>query len=187
MKRKGALLTALLILGILAGANSTWGAGGDLVWEKTFNVSPNNPYMSSLAVSSTVCIVNTTALVPGTLFNEYVGYIKAYNMATGDLKWDRTLTGVDFSSDSIIGIDNNIVYIRDGSTLGAYDANTGQPLWEKNLPLGGSFHMYLPVPLVNNRIFLLGRGVGDSEVVLRVYQAKNVDQSGTNSLLLLNK
>ncbi len=209
MKRKSTLLMALLLLWIVVVPNSTWGAGGDLLWEKTITFSPTYPYISSssLAVSSTLCIVygsvQTQFMPPMVL----IGYIKAYDMATGNLKWERTLTlGNYYNGFGKIIIDGNIAYITGSSsstsgtpptpywqqyTLGAYDANTGQTLWENiSADSIGNLNMYVPAPLVNNRIITSGYNNSDSSngyISLKVYQARDVTPPAINGLLLFDK
>jgi outer membrane protein assembly factor BamB len=145
MKRTCSMLMMLLCLGLLMAPNSTWGAGGDLLWERT--IAPSPPYQLStswLASSSTVCIVFG---IMSDASSHVIGYIKAYDM-DGTLKWERTLTlGVSYNEYNLT-IDGNIVYIFSDSitsspswrqrTLGACNANTGQTLWEKNIPMEDS-------------------------------------------------
>jgi outer membrane protein assembly factor BamB len=178
-------------------------AGGDVLWEKTFNFAPTYPssIYGSLAVSSTLCIVYGDARYyplepPYNMLT--MGYIKVYDMTTGDLKWERTINSDQYNSCSVI-LDGNIVYISCSSshpvgqssegtgTMGAYNANTGQTIWENTATTSyGAITMYKQDPVVLNKIFSLTSVKIDGiyNVVLKVCQAQNIASPAINSLLL---
>jgi len=186
----------LVILSLLVGANSAWGVGGDLVWEKDIHYLPTYPVLDreELAVSSSVCIIAGVAKKDDTEPyppNNAMGFIKAYDTASGTPKWERT-----FLLDNLhqlwvykILINGNIAYIYTYNysqrkyTLGAYDAITGNPLWEKvmDFQIATQVHPYPVMTVAGNRV------IGYYDGVLRAYQAQNLNSPATASLLLLDK
>jgi hypothetical protein len=109
MKRKSKLLLLLTILLTLTITSFAQGAVGDLLWSKSFNFLPvYNRVSASTAFSSSTCIINGAAMNSST--GHSIGFIKVYDIDTGDLKWDRTLTLGD-SNWFNVSLNGNLVYI----------------------------------------------------------------------------
>jgi outer membrane protein assembly factor BamB len=196
MKRKRTILfMSLVILSLLVGENSAYGAGGTLLWEKDIHILPTYPFLDSeqLAVSSIVCIISGVAKKddsePYPAANG-MAFIKAYDMTSGNLKWERTLLLDNRYQGWVhkIIINGNIAYIymynysENKYTLGAYNASTGQTLWENitDYRIATIVNTYPDLTLVNDRI------IGYYNGIIRVYQAKDESSSAINSLLLLD-
>jgi hypothetical protein len=92
MKRKGSFVAALVMLCLLAGANSTWGAAGDLLWQKNFDFLPNYDRIipGGAGFSDQACIVWGRACHSDSTIGD-LAFIKAFDKTTGILKWERTL------------------------------------------------------------------------------------------------
>lgn len=205
MNLKRILLISLVILSLMVGTNSVYGAGGDF-WEKNINFSnfPNFPpgfpyiYNKYLAVSSTLCIVYGQASQiygsPPSPSNQIMGFIIVYDIATGNEKWSRPLTfGIKNSYQLVL--DRYVVYISSTSEspnqyiLGAYNANTGVMIWEKSLSIMVDNIEHMTGPLASNRICTLGliTTENSSSIILRAYQGQNTSSAPTNSILLLDE
>ena len=215
MYRKIVLLTSLVLLVTLVGVNSAPAAAGKLLWQKNFNLLPDyDMIFPSLPVfSSPLCIVSGQAAKSDWSVGA-VGFIKVYDMATGDLKWQRTLNlGASNNYFSDIVIDGNLVYMQSYSgsyyntyddeteitsrvyvlnrtVFGAYDANTGVPVWEETADnFSGSLAANPALPKIINRLVVVGcenpSGFGPSgDCLVKVYQAKDIDITAINTLLL---
>lgn len=192
MNPKRILLISLVILSLIVGTNSVYGAGGDY-WEKTITFSPSFPYIYNkyLALSPTVCIVyGQAAQSSGSPSGQVIAFIKVYDIATGNLKWDRTLTSGTVKNSYQLVLDRDAVYIsstilpQNQYILGAYNANTGTPIWEKSLDIEVHNIDHMAVPLASNRVCTLGLTADSSSIILRSYQGQNISSVPANSLLL---
>lgn len=180
MNPKRILLISLVILSLMVGTNSVYGAGGDF-WKKTIYF-PSYPwiYNKYLAVSSTLCIVyGQASQLDGS--GKVIGFIKVYDIATGKAKWSRALT-FGFKNFYQLVLDRDRVYISSTSespnqyTLGAYNANTGATIWEKSLDIEVHNIEHMAVPLASNWVCTLGliKTVFGSSIILRAYQAQSI-------------
>lgn len=208
MNRKRALYLLVVIIGLLLIAGSVWGAAGDQLWEKQFNFLPqyNSILVSGMATSSTSLIIYGFARNDsnGTM----MGFIKALDVATGNTKWDDTLSvGANGNAFTGLAVYGEIVLARGGGSsfsgnppvytlnrniLRAYHADTGQQLWEvaKDWEKTPSEQVAGPpnILAVNNRVFNIldvidtsGKWTGICTV--RAYQAKNIDIASQTLLL----
>ena len=177
MKRKSTFVAALVMLWILAGANSTWGAAGDLLWEKNINFLPDYDLIIpvGVAVSPTTCIIYGIVL-HSAYSVQTMAFIKAVNIQTGVLKWERTLSlgannnyydiqvyrnvvYIKSHSSSSTGSPPNVVYTFNQNTIGAYAIDTGQTLWEKtNESIYNLKGVHPSVTQTDNQIILFGTG-----------------------------
>jgi hypothetical protein len=214
MNRTSTFLASLVMLWIMATGSSAWGAAGDLLWQKSFNYLPQyDMVFPSVTWTPTFCIVSGQAQ-KSDYSTPPLGFIRVYDMATGDLKWERTLNaGGSDNYFSNIMIDGNTVYMQSYSSsftnsydpetqitsrsytlnrtvFGAYDANTGNSIWEKTTD---NFSGYLAanpaLPQANNHLVLIGSenpsGFGPSgDCIVSAYQAKNSDLSAIRGLVL---
>jgi outer membrane protein assembly factor BamB len=157
-----------------------------------------------IAVSSTTCIVYGISYNYEATPNS-IGFIKAFDTTTGNLKWERTLTiGPRNNYILSIIIDGNIAYIKTGidnilgpnyneDFLGAYNINTGQSIWEKKTSTNIS-HSRDPLQymaLVNNRLIQVTAKWQENvfpptyhNILVQAYQAKEIVVMPSNSLLL---
>jgi outer membrane protein assembly factor BamB len=204
MNYKSRFLALLIILFTLMAASPAWGAAGDLLWSKSFSFPGYANVSAGAQFSSSICIVSGIAFNSNTFTNS-LAFIKVYDMSTGDLKWDRTLTlGANTNYFSPI-IDGNVVYMTSTSqsytfnpdppynqiftlnrtVYGAYDANTGNPIWEKTKDnfMGGLSAANTAISQETNRVVLAG-GDDSGNCIVEVYQANNTNLAPINSLLL---
>jgi hypothetical protein len=126
-----------------------WGGGGDLLWETPFTFLPdyNNINVNSVATSSNSFIISGFANYldsSGTVIGKQIGFIKAFDTAQGNIKWEYTLTlGANGNSFNTLGVESNVVVVNGGSAsfsgtppvyslskgcLRGYNADTGQLL-----------------------------------------------------------
>jgi hypothetical protein len=212
MNRAKLCRVALVLAALLLPATTSWGAAGDLLWEKQFQIPLySNITINAIAASQTSVIVcgsasGSTATPPGPF---QVGFVRALDVATGDLKWEYQLSSGSQNNLNSITIDGSIALV-----LGAYsgwiqnppssvskcylracNADTGQILWQTEKDM---FQMIMAatlpaVPLMttaNNRTFLAVpvastvpvTGFADACVV-RAFQEKVVT-TAPNSLLM---
>jgi outer membrane protein assembly factor BamB len=163
MKRGG---LAVLLLALVAGISwgtIAWGAPGDPLWETTFNYLPNYNQIEVSAMAAT----SNTLIVCGDAFNQQLtgeldinslGFIRAYDVASGNLKWQGVplilaATNTPGAQDSNFNRFDQIIlkgniamvcgsafsYTFNGvntvtnlrkTVVRAYNADTGQLLWE---------------------------------------------------------
>jgi hypothetical protein len=197
MKRKLSLLA--LVGALLLLANPAWGAPGALLWEQTitFNPDTTTAEVNSMVVSSTRFIITgrikpiSQALTTGP-----VGFIKAFDVATGTPRWDKTLTEGYSNSIVIMALDRDLLIAKeisftshslDRTTLKCYIADTGQQLWAVPMdyvqsPVGGVFSI-----VASNRVYSVvipvdpvGNQTGT--IVVRTYQERDLP---AQTLLLL--
>jgi hypothetical protein len=198
-----------VMLWILAGAIATWGAAADPLWEKSISFLPDYDIIQvgGVVVSSTTCLIHGLVLHSANS-TQSMAFIKAFDMTTGALKWTHTLSlGLTSNQFQISKITNNIVYIKSYSgswtgslpnyivtlnktTVGAYEINTGNALWETTKDNFYGLDQFIPsVPQIDNKIILVGTekipGLGfSSSCVVSCYQTNGVTAPAVNSLLL---
>lgn len=151
-------LVCLLMVVSLLGVGQVWGAAGDPLWEQTINYLPDydNTYADACAATASTLIVcgdasKTTTLTepPYTSSTISRGFIRAYDAATGALKWQGAPLTLAATSGAFninrfdkITLSGNIAMIQGLSyndqgnyaisktIVRAYNADTGQLLWE---------------------------------------------------------
>jgi hypothetical protein len=207
MKRwKAVSLVLLLICGWLV-TGPAWGAQGDLLWEKQFTFLPtyDTITINSTALSATRYILSgiaRNASGPGA-----TGFIKAFDVVTGDIKWEDTLTlGATNNSFGSIVVNGDIALVRGAYSTGSgspltftlfksfirgYLADTGQQLWEVLLDFEMTPNVISPgmtITTANNRVFAFYTPVNTSGVAnnstffVRAYQVRN---AALQTMLLL--
>jgi hypothetical protein len=177
-----------------------WGAAGDPLWEKQFTFLPqyDTITINSTALSATRYILSGIARnADGS--GGSLGFIKAFDVVNGDIKWEPTLTlGASANSFGSIVINGDIAIVRGAYNTGSgsppvftvfknfirgYLADTGEQLWE----VLRDFEVTpTPAPVVhstqtaNNRVFTFFAPVTTSGIVnngtfyVRAYQVRNV-------------
>jgi outer membrane protein assembly factor BamB len=214
MNRKATWFTALILFWTLGASSLVWGAAGTLQWQKSFNFLPDyDMIFPSVTFSSTLCIAFGQAQ-KSDYSAPVLGFIKVFDLATGNLKWERTLSlGANDNYFGNIVIDGNIVYMQSSASsytdsynpgtettdriftlnqtiFGAYDANTGNPIWQEARDQFSGYMAANPgLPRINNHIVMVGSenqsGFGPTgDCVVSVYQAKNLTFPAISNLLL---
>ncbi len=138
-------------------AVSLWAAGslraatapGDMVWPQAQIITFTG---CDTILIGAVAASNNALIVCGTAFKQAIdtgdiGFIKAFDQATGNVKWQQTLTtGTNrnsFNSLALIGntvvvegysstytlVNNDYIYTLNQTALWAYNADTGDLLW----------------------------------------------------------
>jgi outer membrane protein assembly factor BamB len=206
-------LVTLFMVFSLFWAGQVWGAAGDQLWETEFNCSPYNSklVLTALSVTQTSLIVcgyaeGSTPGVP-----PQMGFVKAFDLTTGNLKWQNNLTlGSSSNIYYSISADGGIVLLM-GTSYGwvnepipstlskavirAFNADTGEVIWETQKNLYHSNEtitttLYLPfMAAANNRTYLAttvdtNASMRSDKCILSAFQTKNV--SVPTSLLLLD-
>jgi outer membrane protein assembly factor BamB len=189
------------LVGILLLVNPVWGAAGDQLWATSFDFFYYPAIdIYDMAVSQNKVIVCGRARPPGgdPLHPGPIGFVKALDVVTGNIKWEKTLTlGSEYNGFSSITLYGNVAivagiafYVSDPpysiSVLQAYDADTGQLLWEnKNdffawaASASSQLNPQLKplVALGNNRVFLAGviypEPYTTTDCIVRAFQVKN--------------
>ncbi|MCX5890595.1 MAG: hypothetical protein NTY36_14280 [Deltaproteobacteria bacterium] len=209
MKRSRVMVIVAVLAGSLFLAGPLWSATGPL-WEQKFTL-PNcdTIWVEAVAASTNTCIVCGIAF-DSTKATGDIGFIKGFDVATGNLKWQDTLTtDADhngFDSLAVVGntvlvdgfsysynVDQN-VYTVNQSTLRAYNADatgggTISPIWtvtQNTTPLN-----FGPPNLVtaNNRVFVvrqekgLGDPTGTGNCIVQAYEV-GAPIVGATSLLM---
>lgn len=197
MKHRSTFVALLVMLCILAGANSTWGAAGDLLWQKNFDFLPNYDRIipAGAGFSDHSCIVWGRACHSDSTIGD-LAFIKAFDIKTGNLQWQRTLTLGENENYYDIKITGKTVYINSNSAsyttkgnhhtrtytlrrfiLGAYNARTGQTLWEKTIDNFGGWmeSSFGFIPVKNDLIITVGteqwnQGGPTGNCIVSVYQ-----------------
>jgi hypothetical protein len=189
-----------------------WGAQGDLLWEKQFTFLPQ---YDTITVNSTA-LSATRYIISGNARNAdgsggSLGFIKAFDVVNGDIKWEPTLTlGASSNSFGSIVINGDIAIVRGGYNTGSgappvftlfkhlirgYLADTGQQLWEvlrdfevspSSAPVTHTTHT---TQTANNRVFTFFTPVSTSGIAnysifyVRAYQVRN---AALQTMLLLD-
>jgi outer membrane protein assembly factor BamB len=214
MNKKRIFSISLICWAIFSEPGLGWAAPGDILWQQNFHFHGQKydqikPYEIA-ASPSTVLVCGAAMKTDGTGYT--LGFIKAFDAATGTLKWDSILVaGVQQNEINGIIIDGNTAYVQsysesytdDNSTipptrkytlnqswLTAYNLDTGNILWNREqdnfISVGGGLK---PV-LVRNRIFQVGTeadGKGSSgNCMVRCIQANlnGGTVAAVNNLLL---
>jgi outer membrane protein assembly factor BamB len=206
MNYRRVFVYSFLVLSLLCGSQ-VWGAAGDPLWEKEFNV-PSYPTITinAMSVSQTSVIMCGNASGAGTS-PQQIGFIRALDVTTGNLKWEHYLNlGSQTNNFSVINIEGGIVLIL-GTAYGwvqnppsqlsksivrACYADTGQLLWETQKDIYTTTQTfpttsYPPIMATgNNRTFLAllaPGGPGPGNCIVRAFQVKNVGIEPTMLLL----
>jgi hypothetical protein len=199
MNYRRGLVCLFLVIGLLGGGQA-WGAAGDPLWQQTFNYLPNYDsfYQMALGASANTVIVcgEVGKNMAGNGYNS-LGYIRAYDVASGAPKWQGaplTLASTagaynDNCFDSII-INGNIAMVEgwaysytndpgtgnttvnlDKAIMWAYNADTGQLIWENITDNAGSYsYLYGANAItVTNKVFTFGCD-NTGNAILRAYQ-----------------
>lgn len=183
------LVNSLLAVSLLWGGH-LWAAAGDPLWEQTFDYLPDydQTQIFCLAASSGILLVSGSALKqtiniePPIQSVVSLGFIRAYDLVTGKLKWQGTpLTlastqgAVNQNSFANIIVNGNIAMVQGvansatynsqeprqilnlcKSILRAYNINSGQLLWE-NIQDGVGYNMMgSNIITLSNRVFTAG-------------------------------
>ncbi|MBU4231646.1 MAG: PQQ-like beta-propeller repeat protein [Proteobacteria bacterium] len=197
MRRKVWCIVAILT-GVLLLAGAAWGA--DPLWTKQFTFLPVYDHI----VINRVAVASNTLVICGYVKSDVaptppMGFIKALDVATGNIRWEETLsqgtgnslgTGLTVSGDIVVvkGGFNTYsgtppVYTANRNILRAYQADTGNLLWEdlvdwESTPseaVGGPAN----IVSANNRVFNILRGVDTTgkltgTCTVRAYQVKSI-------------
>ncbi len=186
MNRRRLWCLFFALVGSLLWGGAVWGAApGSLLWETNFNFLPQYDTILSnaMAVSSTTLIVCGSAQQFDISNNSTVslGFIKAFDTATGQLQWEGTpLTMAstpnstndnEFISVTVIGNTAVVqgyaasytfnpnppygdIFTLNKTIVRAYNATTGQLLWEVLTDSYPQTQGSSSVALANNRFFL---------------------------------
>jgi outer membrane protein assembly factor BamB len=205
MIKERAFCLVLAMAGLIMITGPLWGAQGDLLWEQQLTFLPQYDYINinSVALSSTTYIISGTAGATNQPGVQGFGFIRAFDVATGNIKWEKTLSlGTYTNAFGEVVIYGNIALVRaaysnctitpgNPSTynftlfkylLQAYNADTGQFLWENVQDFETSKVSSQSAPLLtgNNRVFFTYAKVNsdgtrdESTCFVRAFQIKNV-------------
>ena len=200
---------ALAIAGMLLVASSVWGSSGDSLWKIDFTI-PNYPSITitAMSVSQTSIIICGTA--SGGMTPQQIGFVKAFDVATGGLRWDHELMlGSQSNSYTAITVEGGIALVL-GTAYGGWIpdpppghtfsksivracyADTGLFLWENQQDI----YQMAPMPIAsfppfmataNNRTFLAGvisTGAAlPGTCVVQAFQLKSAQGAATMLLL----
>jgi outer membrane protein assembly factor BamB len=199
----------LVIAAGLFMAGSAWGAAGDVVWEKQFNFLPLNQVVINANIASA-----TTLVICG--FAKYydnspgqIGFIKAFDIATGNPRWEKTLTlGNTGNGFGVMALNNDVLIVRGGYSdtanppnlpftlnktfIRGYQVDTGQQLWEDLREWQVNSMGNPPGPaaaiVANNLVFMYFSPISPSgatlgDCIIRAYQSRN---AGVPSAILLD-
>jgi glucose dehydrogenase len=172
-----------------------------LAWEKQFTFLPdyNTTTISYTALATTSYIITGNARnLDGT--GGSIGFIKAYDVATGNIKWEKTLTlGANVNGFGSIVINGDLALVRGNSLsisgsppvatlvkgfIRAYQVDTGVLVWEVVRDFEATA---VPGPIGlpttqtgNNRVFTFFMTINPDgtpnydTVIVRAYQVRNV-------------
>ncbi len=174
----GALAVSLWSAGFL------WGAQ-DYLWNQTFNfhgfdttgVTYDTIVIGAVAASTSTLIVCGTSF-DSSIDTKDIGFIKAFDQATGNPKWDKTLTDAtgggnnrnSFGSLAVVGntvlveaysssyttVNNAYVYTLNQTSLWAFDAVTGALLWGPiNKDAAAITNGPVTMVTANNKVFVV--------------------------------
>lgn len=207
MNRRLAAFAIMFLAASLLWGGVAWGAQGDLLWERTFNYQTQLLDIYAIASTSSTVIVCGSAATQG--FANSGGFIRAYDIASGNLRWEgipltmaATTGATNFNVFGNIMLNGNIAlvmgyatsstyangqqtYNMDKNVLRAYNADTGQLLWE-DIRNGSASHMAgsnSPATTANNRVFVSGCNLLTGDGFVRAYQISNAPLTSLPLLL----
>jgi outer membrane protein assembly factor BamB len=203
MKRKSVSFISLVILSLLVGAHSVYGAEPSLLWEITITApDPYTAISGKAAVYSNSVIFSGQYTMPGIAPNPptVISFFKVYDISTGNLKWERTQSAVEYVIQYCFQLfDGNIIYVWNNFsapstvsppsiplTYGAYNIDNGQILWEKTIDSGSILTLsknMLP-PLPDNKLIIMTRPSDQPSLNFKVYQVASMSLSAINYLML---
>jgi hypothetical protein len=201
---------ALVVAGMLLLTGSVWGSDVNELWTIEFTI-PNYPtiQINAMCVSQSSIIICGNAS-GGASTPTQIGFIRAFDVTTGKLRWDHDLTlGPQTNNYTAITVEGGIAlvlgtaygwvsnpppgYQLSKSIVRACYADTGQFLWESQQDI----YQMAPLPTasfpplmatLNNRTFLAGVvSTGGAALpgtcILRAFQVKSTTMA-PNMLLL---
>jgi outer membrane protein assembly factor BamB len=197
MSRK-VMCSVAILTGALLLAGAAWGA--DPLWTKQFTFLPDYDHI----VINQVAVTSNALVICGYVKSDVaptptMGFIKALDVVTGNIRWEKTLTqGTGNSFGTGLTVSGEIVVVKGGfstysgtppvytanrNILRAYQADTGNLLWEdlvdwESTPTeatGGPAN----IVSANNRVFNILRGVDTTgkltgTCTVRAYQVKSI-------------
>jgi hypothetical protein len=210
---------SFLVVSLLCGGQA-WGAAGDPLWEQSFNYLPDydRTYPTALAAYSSTLIVcgqaDKETRDPETYIYSRVslGFIRAYDVVTGNLKWQGTPLTLASTPGAInenyftnIIVKGNIAMVQGGAysytqqtggpntlnlcktVLRAYYIDNGQLIWE-NIKDGNGYMQGANTFTSDKRVFMSGvdnpLGLAPSSGWVRAYQIPGTALPAPLSLLL---
>ena len=202
MNRKKAYCLVLALAWVLLFTGSAWGAAKEPLWQTPFDFLTPDQYSSiviyGMGVSPTRLIVCGSAKNNSTGLE--MGFIKAFDISTGIIKWKDTLSVGDFKQNAFtsLAMAGDIVTVRGGrrnysgstppytaykNILRAYNAADGQMLWEASTDWETAPTDYIlgPVDILvaNNRVFSILDEIDANRArtgicTVRAYQIKDI-------------
>jgi len=137
MKRSRAMVLVAVLAGSLFLAGPLWSATAPL-WTTPFNFQAQGSKYNTINVYAVAASTNSL-IVCGTAFDLFawdsgqLGFIKAFDLATGQLKWEDTLTaGASQNNFSSLSIAGNTVLVDGYSCSYTYNPSTGLDTYTLN-------------------------------------------------------
>jgi hypothetical protein len=165
-------------------SSSEWalGAGGDLLWEAQFNQVGGHDWAYAIGIGGNTVFV--TGVVRNALANDDILTL-AYDARTGNLFWEAQFDkawGNDWGH--AIAVGSNTVFVtgygrnasgNDDIVTLAYNAKTGNLLWEAQFDKAGGTDWGKAIAVKGNTVFVTGFGTnssGNEDIVTLAYDAK---------------
>ena len=156
MSKKRVFLIFSAIAAVLLLTGSAWAAAGGLIWQKQITFPEYDTIrVNAMAVSATAFLISGVA--SHSTGGGSIGFLKAYDVATGALKWSKTLSlGTYGNGIGGLIVDGDLVLVRGSASssttmppsppdftmfknyIWAYNADTGKLVWQgvKNFEVG---------------------------------------------------
>ena len=155
---------------------------GDLLWERQFDVAGGEDEANGIAVHGSRVFAVGFGGEPG---QDEDFLVRAYNAQTGDLLWGDQfdLTGSDDEARAVAVGGSGVFAVGFGIAANgkldflvrAYDAQTGDVLWQDQFDKAGNSDQALNVTVGGGKVFAVGVGEtagNDGDFVVRAYDAK---------------
>jgi hypothetical protein len=178
------LITALLLLAFLK-SGEVYGAAGDLLWQDLFNLEAGSNEARTVAAEGNRIFAGGF----GQQSNGQAAWVlRASRADTGELLWDDVFNpgGGNASVFGVFAADGRVYAAGGGDdasggslwVVRAYDAGSGEIVWEDLFQNGGRFANAQAIAADNNRVYAGGRAdnvSGRSEWVVRTYDSSTGD------------
>jgi hypothetical protein len=179
----GVFVGIVMVLSVfLVPTGSARGEGGDLLWEAQFDMAGGNDYGRGMVTKgNTIFAIGYGTNASG----NYDIIILAYDVKTGNTVWEAQFDkagGDDYGR--AIAIKGNTIFVTGYGTNAsgnydiitlAYDAKTGNLLWESTFDKAGGYDWGIAMAIKGNSIFVTGyaRNASDNDdVITLAYDAK---------------
>jgi outer membrane protein assembly factor BamB len=161
---------------------------GSLIWEDQFGITGGFDLPFAIAAQANrVFVVGEGSTAVGSSASNLKWIVRAYDSRAGTLLWqDQFDLAGEGSVAFAVAAEMGRVFVAGGSNVGgagdwivrAYNADTGNLLWQDHFDLAGGLDDVSAIFAQGNQVFVAGGSIntaGNRDWIVRVYDARNGD------------